>query len=485
MTGNFKSSAIDWGRIAVVLVLVLVFTRLAQSFWIDETGMIAELRQPFALMVRDYTRVFPMLSLYEMFMWLHGRIWGYSEVAMRMPSVLAAAVILFNVHRSVGRLAPGTGIFLPSVVLLCMEPVTGFLTSARPYAITLAALSFSIWHWLAHVTDDANKSTTHWWKFCAWGAMAAAFKIFAIETPLILLAAAWILTPPDLLPRRRDRLAGSLMILLPALVQIPMLIHFNERSTLHSYRGQLAAQWLLDFLVYSLAPPAVVVVVSGLLVKSITTHKGRLDASHLPRWTLAVMGIIPVVVTGTHLAIYLTTGAFVIHSNYIIAAYLPAAIFWASSIARIAGTPAWKSLGAGLLLTGAVFQAVTAVQPENWRRAINLVNAREATRNPVVLIQAGFYENAHPELLPYPLLSGPAIAYPVRGTAVAIPSNLSEASRAYLERIIRQHGLDSAEQPLMLLARSPSILVAQHLADRLGKQMASLEQGGIIVFEFH
>jgi hypothetical protein len=186
-----------------------------------------------------------------------------------------------------------------------------------------------------------------------------------------------------------------------------------------------------------------------------------------------------------HFLVYKLTGAFVVHSNYIVSAFIPSAIFWSTIVSRTLQTPEWKRACITILFLATAFQTVTGTKSENWRRAINLINVCKDSRNKLVLIQSGFYENAHPELLSYPLLSGPGIAYPVEGLVVAIPSNLSKNSKIYLEKIIEEYRLEEATDPVMIIARSPSWMVASALAERLGRKLTSLEIEGTIVFELY
>ncbi|NDE13859.1 hypothetical protein EBZ80_02910 [bacterium] len=478
----FQTSPVNWGNVAVAVVSAVLLTRLKWSFWIDETGMIAEIKQPFASMVRDYTEVFPMLSVYEVMMWAWGRIFGYSEVSMRLPSVIFGGIAVYNLNRSVQRLSPRINIAIPSLVLLSMEPVTGFIVSARPYAMGLAALSLCLRYWVNYTFDGSPGS---WWNFCVWGAVSSCIKVFAVETPLTLIGVSMLHNPGPWEGRWARLMAGLTIIIAPLLAQAPVVMHFMNRSSIHSYRGQLPATQLLDFLVYSLVPPVVIVLMAtGLTLASLRGSK-PISTGNTGSVQTAATGVLALCVPLAHFVLYKATGAFVVHSNYIIAAYMPAAFCSSACIARWVRPARWRHLAGLLLVITATFNIVTKVEPENWRRGINLANATYRSRNDVVLLQAGFYENAFAELLDYPLLSGPGIAYPVLGNVAAIPSNLSEPSRKYLEKIINRHKIDRSRLPLIIVARSPSALVAQYLADRLKRRLSSLEQDGIIVFELY
>jgi|GEM_PF-1565437 len=473
-----------WAMLGLISVAAMQLSRIGNSFWHDETGLVAEIQGSFAQLLEDYIHRLPMLSIFEAFMWAWGRCFGFSEIAMRSPSVIFGVVTLIFLYRTARNLTSTYGATLVCLILLCIEPMA--FVNARPYAMTMAFLSASIHQWVAFSRTGAKR---HWMRSCAAGAMAGLTKVFALEGPLLLLAGgllfrksrAHIFTRLSL----KAILAGLSMLGLAILVQIPLVMHFYSRSALHSYAGPLPAQWLLEFLVYSILPPGLMVLlVASLALRFSARGNHSRNETGLSSQLIVFAGaaIIPSVV---HYLIYRMTGSFVVHRNYIIAAFLPAALAIGLTLFSSSTAKRWQHFMFWATFVISIFGSMTYVPPENWRRAVNLINARYDSRSSIVLVQAGFYENAHPELLDLPLLAGPAIAYPTKGTVVSIPRNLSAASKEYIERVLNDHRLRDDPKPILIMARSPSIVVAEYIAIRLQRNIASLEQDGIIVFELY
>ncbi len=475
-----------WAMLGLLGVATLHISRIGDSYWIDETGLIAEIRGSFAQLFADYTQRLPMFSIFEGFMWAWGRCFGYSEFAMRLPSVIFGVVTTLFLYRTARNLTSRYGATLVCLVLLCIEP-TGFV-NARPYAMTLAFLSVSIHQW---VVFSRTGNRRHWIGSCAAGAMAGLTKVFALEGPLLLLAGSLLFRKPrehfSKSLRKSDMLAGLTLIVIAILVQLPMTIHFYSRSALHSYAGSLPAHWLLEFLVYSVLPPGLMVLLAASLMLRLPTH-GKTSGRQTQRsysYEMLVFAIAATIPSAIHYLVYRATGAFVVHRNYIIASFLPAAIAIGLTVFSSAPGRKWQHFMFWATFGIAVFGFLTHVPMENWRRAVNLINARYESRSPVVLVQSGFYENAHPELLDLPLLAGPAFAYPTKGTVVSIPSNLNPESKIYIEKMLDDHHLRDEPKPILIMARSPAMMVATYIAERLHRNMASLEQDGIIVFELY
>ena len=487
---NFRSgrkwlpNAEGLAMLGLISVAAMQLSRIGNSFWIDETGLIAELQGSFVQLLQDYSRRLPMLSIFEAFMWAWGRCFGFSEIAMRSPSVIFGVVTLVFLYRTARNFTSRYGATLVCLVLLCIEPMA--FVNARPYAMTMAFLSASIHQWVVFSRTGAKR---HWMRSCAAGAMAGLTKLFALEGPLLLLTGSLIF--------RKSRVhvfsslsltnffAGLSVLGLAILVQTPMAMHFYSRSALHSYAHPLPAQWLLEFLVYSILPPGLMVLVAASLALRLLAHGNHSRNETRPSSQLLVFAAAALIPSIVHYLVYRMTGSFVVHRNYIIASFLPAALAIGLTLFSSSTAKRWQHFMFWATFVNSVFGFMTHIPPENWRRAVNLINARHDSRSSIVLVQAGFYENAHPELLDLPLLAGPGIAYPVKGTVVSIPSNLNLASRDYIEWLLNDYHLRDDPEPILIMARSPSMMVPEYIAHRLQRNIASLEQDGIIVFELY
>jgi 4-amino-4-deoxy-L-arabinose transferase-like glycosyltransferase len=472
----------EWGRVAVIVLFFTVMANLAESWWLDETGMIAIMKDSFPGMVRSYATEFPMLSLYDVFMWPWLHVFGYSELASRVPSILFGMVTIALTAKTSKLLFPGLNPWIAPVILFTMDPVTRAMTDARHYTMTLAFLAAAFHDWARFLRDGRDRD---WIKACAWGGLSVLTKFFAIEAMAFLITACFFGGNWFRRPSRRAQVAGIAITGAFFLAQVPLIIDFTRMSSEHSRINPVAPDKLREFLVYSAFNPALVALAAGLFLlwasrRTPDVHAPGTSGDTRPLTILfAVMAVTPPAV---HYLTYLTTNAFVIRPPYMISMYLPSA-FMFSGIFRLFTVPGTRR-SVVVILTAiiALFTTMTSESREDWRRGAALVRELDSVRAPVVLIQTGLPQANHVRFLPRPFLAAAGVAYGLDGIMVGMPSILTGETVDYLERVIREHGLEKETRPVMMIAKTPSYLVADHLARRLGKRLASLEQNGIIVF---
>jgi hypothetical protein len=147
------------GNLLLVIACALCVLRLwlmllPSSLWVDEMATVYVVRHGAA---DPSLAVAPQVpaSLYYWLPCLSDRLFGFSEIGYRLPSILAMGAALWLIGRLAARLIhPDSGWFA-AMACLCLRPINYFAVDARPYAlgicIAAAAILFMI-RWL----DDPN-----------------------------------------------------------------------------------------------------------------------------------------------------------------------------------------------------------------------------------------------------------------------------------------------------------------------------------------
>jgi mannosyltransferase len=126
-----------WMRVlppAVTLAVMLLGVTVP-SYWRDEAATLAAIRRPFGAMIRMLGNVDAVHGSYYVLMWGLSRIFGYGELAMRFPSVIAMTVAAAFVA-ALGRrvFSPGAG--LAAGLLFAVVPdISLYGQDARSYAL--------------------------------------------------------------------------------------------------------------------------------------------------------------------------------------------------------------------------------------------------------------------------------------------------------------------------------------------------------------
>jgi len=149
----FEVSSEQAGRPVSSYVLVVYLLSLAASvsiwfialrtpLWLDETVSFWQIRGGFGQL---WSRAFLFFPAYNFILLVSTKLLGTSEVALRVPSVLAMLAAVYLLYRT-GRHFLGQELGLLAAVLFCSNPIVIFAAiDARPYAFSLLAINASIY----------------------------------------------------------------------------------------------------------------------------------------------------------------------------------------------------------------------------------------------------------------------------------------------------------------------------------------------------
>lgn len=174
-----------WVKAGYALALIasvgVWFIALPSPLWLDETGSYWEIKDGF---LRLWTRDFASLSFpaYTSILWLATKALGTSEIALRIPSVLAmlgAAYLLYLIAREFF----DREIAVVALVIFCVNPVVIFTAiDARPYAFAILATNAAILITLRLRDNESN------WLAALLGLTAACILYFHYLFAVILPA---------------------------------------------------------------------------------------------------------------------------------------------------------------------------------------------------------------------------------------------------------------------------------------------------------
>lgn len=128
---------------AVVTLAVMVYGLGGASYWRDETATVSATDRSFPQLLRMLGRVDAVHGLYYSVVWAVARVFGTSEIALRLPSAVAMAAAALGVAVIGRRLRSRRTGLLAGLVFAALPEVTLAGQDARPYAMVVAAATLA------------------------------------------------------------------------------------------------------------------------------------------------------------------------------------------------------------------------------------------------------------------------------------------------------------------------------------------------------
>jgi mannosyltransferase len=128
------------GLLSAILIGFQLSTRIVRSLWIDELGTHWVISGTLTETVERAWTYHGQTLLYYLVLKVWTLIGGTSEVALRVPSLVALATATVVLYRFVRRIAGGRAAALSIVAFLMIPSVSFTATDARPYAFALLGL---------------------------------------------------------------------------------------------------------------------------------------------------------------------------------------------------------------------------------------------------------------------------------------------------------------------------------------------------------
>lgn len=441
----------DWRRWVhtnwlMILLLAVCITRLwlmplPSSFWTDETATAFVVQHPADPSLAAVPQVPD--SIYFVLPRAAERLFGFSEISYRIPSVLLMGIALFIVGRLAARLITPAAAWFAVFACLAIPQFDYFAADARPYAlgicVTAASLYFLV-DWL---------DTAHW-------RPALLFLLFAALLWRVQLV-FWAFYPVFLiytiirLPLSRTQhtttrvrwIHGLLIYCLLALALLPVAwdsIGLLRNGSTHNFAQMPGLRLLLLTIPWeSIALCAGLAWLTGQFLKWRFQKPASLGAlSLIAVWWLWM----PLCL----FAFSRVTGVVLYVQRYFSLA-LPGAALAATAAAACWLPPArWKQASAVLaiaaLITAGSWQVLWPLHAEdNWRDASSLEDLAAQEPDTPVLAVSPFVEAQPPTWTPDYRLPGflyaPLLFYPVRGRVYPFPFVRSQSAEQYAADLLR------------------------------------------------
>lgn len=144
--------------LSLVLSIALWLPALRSPLWLDETGSFWQISAGFsAIWTRILHVPLPPSPVYIYTLWLSTKIFGNSELVLRIPSIIAmlgAVYLLFRAAREMFDLE----FAILTVIIFCFNPIVVYASiDVRPYAFAVLATNATIFILVRLRRDNSNR----------------------------------------------------------------------------------------------------------------------------------------------------------------------------------------------------------------------------------------------------------------------------------------------------------------------------------------
>jgi uncharacterized membrane protein len=369
---------------SAVLGILLRLDGIGSSLWIDEFGTLWVVEESLSAAWKRAITFQGQTPFYYTFAWLSVKLFGESEIALRLPSLFCGVATWIVLAIGSWRLF-GSRAGLCAFVLAAVDwTLVHASAQARPYALAFLMLTLAIFGFLA-ACSNATRGARAFWVFCS----AATIWTHYVFYPFVIgIVSAYLLIPYLRLRYRPSQFGRDLLVhLLLVSLALPQFVQlFARRSDL---------DWV-----------------------STGYTGGGLIALTLPYWPLLILGAIAVwkcdeagksafwalwisiIVGSVGFLTLRVLGVNLINVRYMQGGLIPIMLLSVAGIALLNRFAASVSVVMTLFLLATALQEVklrfgtyTRMGAEDWRQATEVLDATlEGDTLTPVLFHAGFIE---------------------------------------------------------------------------------------------
>ncbi len=460
--------------------------RLRWGFWTDEAGTFWMVCKGWHAAI-SRTASWPGQSIPYSILESFFVTWGpWKEPLLRAPSVLASVVAAWQMKRLAELTINRSAGWLAIIPLICAPDLVNFGTSARPYALALAA-SIASFRYLLQWRQSAD------WKTAAKYLMASLLTLhFHYLFGFVFVIQAIYLVGCRVLGRKVGiGLPLAAAILLPASM-LP-LIGVLRSTAHHADSFARAIPPTFAQLLQSCFPPALLLTTGlGVLLLLVSAEKFRWRPAPLqPEFVLLLAtwaALAPVI----FFLVSRLTGQTVFASRYLLFT-LPAAVLFIVWILSGFERFEWRFLILLAIFAGTVLHPGSLLlafreSASSWREPLSLIASQSEGQSPPLFVASGIVESGALRWTE----SDPAesrlfaalTAYPLRNRTIPLPYQFSDQVANYIRD--RHLGNYSSGERCFLLAATDSELVTwmSNYMQRIGFHAVARPVNDFVVIEF-
>ena len=445
--------------LALTTSISIWFIAIRAPLWLDETGSYWQIGAGFSGILSRQVLFFPA---YSYILWLSTKIIGTSEIALRVPSILAMLGAVYLLYRAARELFDRDGAIAAAIVF-CLHPIVAFLSiDARPYAFAALATNATIL-----ILTRLRRSSSNWLAVL-FGLSAACIVwfhyLFIVILPALVLCffAIKICDRKTLWRQFGIALAAFALAFLPV---IPGVLDMIRTGGTHVF--ELAPN--LKDLALTFAPGRrwLIFGVTALAAVAVTRSYRRI---HFQGWHIlfcASLALIPILIL---YGISMGTSIHIFVSRYRLVAIPGIALCWAMLLSAIRPPRVARLLLCVTFVTIAAYYSYSSpssrLHAYTWKYALQAAEKNASVDGAPVLICSDFPEA---DYVPMPVDSAkesfffaPLFYYKLSVPVVPLPRTLNdEAIRAgsrFLEEAARKH------ERFLAMAYEPSYKTLDWLA---------------------
>ncbi len=390
--------------VALVISIFIWFLAIRAPLWLDETGSYWHIYKGFSQIWPSNFQC-PETPAYDYFLWLGTKMFGSSEVALRIPSLLAmlgAAYLLFLSARELFE----RDIAFIATIIFCLNPMIVFASvDARPYAFGMLAVNVAI---LCLLRMRHNQSA---WLAALLGFSCAAIFYFHFLLGAVLpalLLGYFVIADVNRKGQWRQlgiALAVFAVAILPAIPSFLFTFHSSDSHVFEAAPTLLA--FLGTFAPVKFVPTAVSIAITfyaslvlAFAFAVVLTHN-RLSQIKIEKWQIAVCALLALVPVLLLFGVSKGTSIHIFATRHRIEAASGIALCWALLFTQVKNRTA-RLILCLVLVAAAAYQGYSNKGQHlySWKDAIEAVEKNASVDNAPVLICSDFPES---DYVPMPL----------------------------------------------------------------------------------
>jgi hypothetical protein len=422
--------------VATAVSVFLWFVAIRSPLWLDETHSFYVIKSGF---FQIKSRVgWPIVPVYPYILWLFAKIFGTSEIALRIPSALAMLGAVYILYRAALELFD-RDVAVITAIVFALHPVVIFAAiDARPYAFAALAMNAAI---LALVRLRHNHSN---WAAALFGLLSASIAYFQFVFVILLpaLALGFIAIKAD--DRKSLWRQAGVAFAVFALAFVPVLplltLMFNTRGA-HVFAGPPS----LRDLAATLAANALGFVLIGVLL--IALAKRQLDLRiRSDAWRIAFcasLGLIPILIL---FFVSRDTSMHLFVGRYRLVGIPGIALCWGLIVSRINLRPLRLMFCVAAVATAAslyLIDPASQLHGYTWKYALDIAEKNASADGAPILICSDFHEA---DDVPMPSgeavkdngLFAPLTYYPLSVPVIGLPRALNDEAIRVASSFLQQ-----------------------------------------------